>query len=355
MGTPGAADLRQVPVRASLRPCSVVVVLTWGAAALLLVLPVTASWSSFQKGLVLLFPALLGVVVVLAQPTEGFGLWAVCLTLMVSQTGFQAHFGQLPTSALEVAVPALLAILLLENGSHYGPLVRLKDLPGYRWLIAFILYSTVLLFFGLLRRNSIVNAAVELKGFVLYPLMIYLLLAGIRSERLVWGVVLLLSLWYAVVAARGALDFLNHTSIVLPDYTYAVYRVGADYAPVTIFGGSSVAMALFSLGVAIAPSVRVPNRWVFVLAAIVMLLGAWTTVSRGAMLSLAIGATMLAVLVRRRRLAITLLIAIGAVTLVSIVPADILRADVRRLFQLSDSSSIERLFYIESGLRALQV
>jgi len=73
------------------------------------------------------------------------------------------------------------------------------------------------------------------------------------------------------------------------------------------------------------------------------------------MLSLAIGAIMLALLIKRRRLAVTMLIVIGAVTLVSIIPADILRADVRRLFQLSDASSMQRLFYVESGLRALSV
>lgn len=333
------------------RAAYVFLILIWGMSGVILSLPFISDLPWTQKAIFLLLPVFFTLIATLARAQEGFAFWALILTLLVSQTGFQAQIGAITTSALEVCILALMAILLLANRSGKERLVHLSDLPGYKWLVVFILYSSLLLGVGLLRGDSIVNALFQFKGFLLYPLMMYLMLAGIRSERLLMLMILYMAVWYMLVSGRAILDFLNHQSISLSGY--AIYRASGEYAPVNIFGSSAIALVMVLLGIAVSPGGSRRKAWLFSGMSIVLMIGAWTSVSRDAMLVLVVGMLILALLSKKRGLIVGAIFLIAIIIASYLLPSSLFESSLGRIFQLSDSSSLKRLFYLESGARAL--
>ncbi len=329
-------------------PALFFLILVWGLSGVMLSLPTVNDWKWSQKAFLLILPVVLTLVATLVRPREGFAFSAVILTFLVSQTGFQAQMGSITTSALEICIIAMLAVLLLAGRFEKQPLVRLQDLPGYKWLLAFITYSILLFVLVFIRHDSISNALIEFKGFLLYPLMIYLMLAGIKSERLMLGLVVFMGVWYAFVSMRAILDFASQNTVL----SYTLYRASGEYAPVNIYGSSAVGIALVLFGIAFSQERRTWLSWFLGGLGVLLVVGAWTSLARSAMVALAAGVFFLAFVSRKRGLAVVLALVLGVVVVYSFLPQDLVQGGLGRLLQMSDSSTMRREFYLESGIHA---
>src|SRR5262245_53231059 len=67
--------------------------------------------SVIVRALLLSTPVIVTLLLTLIDPTRGFAIWSISLTFLVTQTGYQADIGPIRTSALELILLALLALL----------------------------------------------------------------------------------------------------------------------------------------------------------------------------------------------------------------------------------------------------
>jgi len=323
--------------------------LVWLISGLILSLPIAEEFSLQQK-LIFLIPIIfLSTFLVLLKHAEGLAVWSLGITFLVVQTGFQADVGGIRTSALEIVILLLLIIILfIRQRSFLLDRISFK-FPGRRAYLGFAFLSIVIFLVGVIRGDSLTLAFWEFKGFLLYPLMGFVMLACVRSETLLKYSIYLAGGWYVIVAARGVWEF-SQGQAQLEQVTVAedVFRAGGDYAPQNLFGITLIAMALLILGIAIDSSRR--TRFLGLAVSAWLVFGALTSVSRTSVLGLGVGIIFLFLTQRTKKgVVLGMLVAVG-VFLLLLLPPPV----YERIFQLTDSSTTKRLFYLESGWQALK-
>ncbi|HEB77037.1 MAG TPA: O-antigen ligase family protein [Methylothermaceae bacterium] len=292
-----------------------------------------------RKALFLATPLIFSSWITLLRPAEGFAVWSLGLTILVSQTSYQLDLGRVRTSALELVLVGLLVLLPLAR--KWGYLPRLPTLPGQRIFVGFALYALSMLSLSFAQGIRPDQALFQFKGFVLYPLMAYVLLAGLTEQRLLRWIALLAIGWYMVVALVGMVQFIqgSHGGAQL-------FRASGEYAPINVFGVTLTAFSMFALGIALHDERHV-IRGAGVLVAVWLFLGAIASVSRSVWIAFVFG--LLILFLGRSRRGILLQIAIlAAVLLLVLLPNPV----THRVLQLSDSSTQRRFFYLESGWAA---
>ena len=311
--------------------------LVWAMSLVALLSPWTDTVP--RKVLFLATPLVFSTWITLLHPAEGFAVWSLGLTVLVSQTGYQLDLGRFRTSALELVLVGLLVLLPLAR--KWGRLPRLPALPGQRLFAGFVLYALGALAFSLAQGTRLDLALPQFKGFLLYPLMAYVLLAGLSRHHLLRWISLLAIGWYMVVALVGMLQFIQGSQ-----GGAQLFRASGDYAPINVFGITLTAISLFALGISLHDERHV-IRGVGTLVAVWIFLGAIASVSRSVWIAFGFG--LLALFLGRSRRGILLQIALlAAVLLLVLLPNPV----THRVLQLSDSSTQRRLFYLESGWQA---
>ncbi len=323
----------------------IVLFLVWGVAFALLASPLVASMSTVEKIIVLAIPAVLSVLVVLLDIEHGMTFWVLGLTLLVTQTGFQLDISTLRTSALELMTILLMVILFFDRTGLFKRVWAL--FPGRVPVTLFALFSLLMLFVGVIQGDNLLQALSQLKGFLIYPLMGILLAAGIRSTAMLRWVIGIVLAWYVLVAGWGILQFVQGQNMLAQDY---LFRASGEYAPINIYGITLMACALLLAGIVISTR-GFRSRVLGSGLMIWLIIGMLVSVSRSALLGLVIGLIVLFLERKSLRMIIVGLILVGlaAWALSDLLPHEI----TNRLFQLSDSSTVRREFYLESGWQAL--
>ncbi len=316
----------------------------WLLASVLSELRLTDSFAI--KLVILVVPAVVSLLAVLVNPAQGYALWSLVFGLLLTHTGYQADLGPLRFSALEAALVGLL-FLLVWLSSRSVPFRWRLMLPGSAPLTLFILYSSGVLLAGWLGGGDITRELYEFKGFILYPLIAVVMVFGLQNIRLLRLALLLVVPWYLYLAGVGILQFLTGTAAAAGDQ---IVRVDAGYAPINTYGITLAAVAVLMLGVALASQTR-GMRIGGLLASFWLFLGAAGSVSRAVWIAFAAGLLVLFFTGAGRRAGLpyllTLLVAI--VTLFALLPPEV----SGRILQLSNSSTVERAFYLDSGWHAL--
>jgi O-antigen ligase len=165
------------------------------------------------------------------------------------------------------------------------------------------------------------------------------------------GMIFFMALWYLLVSGRAIFDFLDHRTVSLIGYD-EIYRASGEYAPINIFGSSAIGCAVLLLGVSSIP--RGAKRWSFFLrvVSLVLLVGAWTSLSRGVMVSLAVGFFVITLYSGKRAFSAGLAVVIAGLLIFYFLPPTLFQGSLERVFQLSDSSTVKRWFYLESGIHS---
>jgi len=316
----------------------------------MLSIPTISAAAWYQKMFFLAVPALLTFVVTITRLSDGLALWALGLTFLISQTGFQADIGPIRTSALEVVLLILLITLLAARRKSDQGAPHMDNMPGYKWLLAFVAYSVFILIVGLINGASVSNALIQFKGFLLYPVIIYLMLAGVRSKTTLWLMILYMLFWYIFLSGQALLGFVDHETI---DPYGDLYRASADYAPINIFGISAAVVSVLAFGLSLAIKTKGPQAFLLRVLGVILAFGALTSVSRASGIVLLVGLSVLAFARGRRSLAVFLFIVVFIFVLFALFPSAVFQPVVDRLFQLSDSSTMRRWFYLESGWQTL--
>jgi len=326
-------------------------VVAWGVSAVVLSLPGNEEMLFSDKLLLVVPPLVLSILFSLARPKDGMSLWAMGLTFLVTQTGFQADIGGIRSSALEISLIGLLMVTLMVRPWTRG-LRRPGRWPGSRAFVYFAAYSAAILLVGVVRGDDLARAMGPFKGFVLYPAMIYLLLLGVRSERTLRWITGFAVLWYGLVASRGIWQFLTHQEGAMAG---GVYRASGDYAPVNLYSASLAAMALM-VGGLVTSGASLRRRWQRrILTAVFcwLVVGSITAVSRSPIVGLLMGGAVLANLSGKRTAMVALALTGVVLLFFGILPDPVEQGVYGRLTQLSDSSTFKREFYLQSGLHAL--
>lgn len=317
----------------------VLLALSWIASGVGATLPIA---DTFLAKLVLLIPPIaISLIFLLLSTFEGFAIWSILLGFLVTQTGYQLDVGLVRTSALEIILIVLLLILLWSNRHTNGRLLRIA-LPGRNFLIMFGVYSIILFLFSLAKGLLLSNALPQFKGFLLYPLMAFVIVAGVRNIQILRLSVITVIGWYSYIATSGMVQFLRGIRNGGLD---SVFRASADYASINTYGITMVCMSLLMLGIGISMKNRhlkllvlACSFWLFV--------GAVSSVSRTVWLAGGGGLAILLISGRKVKYAVGL--ALIAIVLFSILPTQV----SQRLDQLSDSSTERRAFYLYSGVEA---
>lgn len=323
------------------RPAGAFLILgfVWTISLLVLISPLASNLA--LKVFFLAVPVGLSIFVTISRPRDGFVIWAFGVSLLATQTGFQLDIGPYRTSALELAIVFLISLIFLLR--HRGTSIPLAHYPGRRLFVFFATYASVMLVFSLILDTPLSVALSQFKGFLFYPLLGYILVAGLRSRRSLDWLVMILAGWYLAVGLNGIYQFaVNQGQEIF-------FRTSAGYAPSNIFGVTVAIIAVLLIGINSHQSpLRMP-RWLGYLVALVLIAAAVTSLSRTAVIALVAGFLFL-FLQRRIRHGYLLLIpiALAVITLV-ILPDDIF---TYRIFQLTDSSSTRRFSYLYSGVQA---
>lgn len=310
----------------------------WILCILILLTPLA---DTVERKAILLVPAaLFSLWVLLLRPQEGILVWVLALTLLVTQTGYQLDIGRLRTSALEVVLLILLpAIAYLRQVRSIAPGYRL---PGARFFKWFILYAFVMLAASVMQGTVVQQALTQAKGFILYPLMAWVFLSADWNIKNLRVLVFLAVALYVVVAGTGIYQFFQYDSGGL-----RLVQISADYAAINIYGVTMMAMALLVLGISLQQQSKIAisagtvvSFWLF--------LGAVASVSRTVWIAFAVGLLALFFAERKGRLLLILLLSLCLVLLFFYLPNPV----TQRILQLSDSSTMKRAHYLESGWRA---
>lgn len=306
-----------------------------GASAVLL----NASWITEQsdKALLLAIPTILSFVLTVLHPAEGFAAWIAFISYLITQTGFQFELAGIRFSILELLLVSLLVILFLLKRRSYS-----IALPGQKYFNYFVLYSFFLLLIGFFQDISLTNAIPPLKGFILYPMMAYVFYVGIRTEGQVRFSMALFVFMFGLQAISGTQQFYEqnlHADELIREYEL--------FAPLNIFAITLVSLSIFFMGFSVETTSRLARAVGFV-AAIGLLIGSIFSGSRTVMVAGLFGLLALYFIERKRRFVILSGIGLLTFSVIYFLP-DLLSA---RLFQLTDSSTFRRSFYLASGLHA---
>lgn len=316
-------------------------VLPWLGGIALLQIPF---FSNQLAKLVILVPLIaISLFYTLLKPRSGFALWTVGLGLLVSQTGFQLDVHTVRTSALEFVILVLLVMLLtlgITSSSKRKKLV----VPGQRFYFVFVWFSIVIFIIGQIRGDPFENALYTMKGFILYPVLIYLLVAGIQNYKTINTVFLIVVGVYVIYAGVGIAQYLQGTSGI--DNTLSEVRADGSYSAINLYGITLMAISLFVLAFSMAKS-RGVIKWGGMVIALWLLIGAITSVARSVWVGYAFGLLGLAIFGKGRSRYL-LFIIITAILFITFMPSGI----TERIFQLSDTSTIKREFYLQSGIEA---
>jgi O-antigen ligase len=166
-----------------------------------------------------------------------------------------------------------------------------------------------------------------------------------RSQlRLAVGVLLF---WFLLVAANGIIQFSLGVTTLQFEANPDLLRSDAAYAPTNVFGITVGALSLLSAGITLnADNRRI--RTIMLLITIWLFVGAMTSISRTVAVGYVTGFIALAFASRSRAMLLITLAVSVSMLVVFIFPT----AAIDRLLQVSDSSSLKRIFYLESGLRS---
>jgi O-antigen ligase len=330
------------PPRAARHTSFALLAIAWLIAGAGAALPLTES--TIFKGSLLLVPVALSLMVVLITPDEGFALWSICLGFLVSQTGFLLDIGSFRTSALEVVLVVLiLALLWIRRRAvlHSGALA----IPGRPILALFVLDALVMLGVGLMNGARPAEAVLVMKGFVFYPAMLFIMLVGMRNQVVIrWSVAVAVA-WYVYYAVTGLVQFSGREPA---DILSTSFRVDGGYASINTFGVTLVAVSLLIVGIAITARARA-TRIMLVSIALLLFVGAVTSVSRTVWIAFAVGLLFFWVGGRSRSV-VPLIGVILAVLLLLSLPGPV----TGRILQLSDSSTARRTVYLTAALEGFR-
>ncbi len=291
-------------------------------------------------------PAGLTLFATVHNPRQGLALQAFAITVLVAQTGFQLDFGRIRTSALELLVLVLLPLLLILAKTHgrfpYQPL------PHARWLLLFAVWSAAFVPIGYLQQASWSAILPQLKGFLLYPMLALVILNGVRSAARLRQLSTLLLGWYVAIATLAIFQYLQALATHRTPDSIA-FRASADYAPINVFGITLCAMSLYAAGIA-AHTVTGQRRLLLSAASLWLLIGSLTSVSRTVLVAYVAGYLTLLLLMRSRRTLGLILLLFIPILAFLLFPHDAMA----RLSQLTDSSSLKRLYYLQSALSSWQ-
>ena len=300
--------------------------------------------SLLAKAAVLALPLAVTVVTVLLHPAEGFALSAIGITFMIGETGFQLDVGQVRISALEVvAVLLLLLLTWFRRRSREFEGVALR-VPGWGFLAAFAIYASFWLLIGLLRGDALDTALVQSKGFLLYPCLALIMLAGVRNKRDLGICIVVAAVIYSMIATRGIWQFIQGEQTAASDVTF---RSSGNYGPINVYGITLVSMTMLLLGLAMGATQR-PVRVLSLLTAVWLFVGANASVSRTVWVAFAAGVLWLLIADRRGR-GVALVMILAAILILAVTP----ESAFERLSHLSDSSALKRQFYLTTGWQAV--
>jgi hypothetical protein len=320
----------------------------WAIGLFMLVGPFSTTIDTGQKILIFFIPVLLSLALIWLDVKNGIVFWFFGLTALVTQTGFQADVRNIRTSILEIVIIILVLMIVIQRSRNIMNLWA--QFPGRSLLISFSLYAMAIFFLGMLRGDSFSMAIVQLKGFILYPFLGVLIYFGGRSKTLIRYVLFGLIVWYMLVAGWGIAQFFQGQQVLTQEIV--VYRSSGEYAPINIYGITLMACALLVIGVATSV---VSSKWRFVAFgfAVILIVGMLVSVSRAALAGLVIGLLFLILLNPNLKTVIfSILIGLALFWVLNyFLPYQV--SD--RLFQTTDSSTVKREFYLESGLQALKV
>jgi hypothetical protein len=296
-----------------------------------------------MRAAMLALPTAMTIGVVLLHPAEGFALSAIGMTFMIGETGFQLDVGHVRTSALEV-VGVLLLILLVwfrrRTREFEGYALHI---PGWRFLAVFAVYATFWLLIGHVRGDALDPALVQSKGFLLYPCLALIMLAGVRNSRDLGVCIVVAAVIYAMIATQGIWQFVQGEQTAAPDVTF---RSSGSYGPINVYGITLLSMTMLLLGLAMGSPQR-PLRAVSLLTAVWLFIGANASVSRTVWVAFAAGLLWLLVANRRGR-GVALAMILAALLVLAVMP----ESATARLSHLSDSSALKREFYLSTGWQA---
>lgn len=310
----------------------------WVLAGVSILMPFADS--VFVKALLLLTPVSLSLLAPLLDARAGFALWSITVGFLVSQTGFQVDVAGMRTSVLELVLLLLLPLLIWSWRSSALRFINLR-VPGQRWFALFVLYSGIMLLVGLQRGAYVQQALQVLKGFVVYPILIYIVVAGVYHRSLLRLAVVVALGSFSFFAVLGLLEFAANP----PDpQATEIYRASADFASINTFGVTFAAVALFAFGIGLS----LPKRWqqlMMIGYACILFLAAATSVARTVWLVFAVGLVYLLLAGKQRSIYPLLILVLGGVLLFSIS-----NPITERVLQLTDSSTMKRSAYLASGI-----
>ena len=322
------------------RSAYVFLVLSWLVSGLGANMPFADS--IIAKALLLVPPVAISLLLVLLNPRDGFAFWSFGLSLFVTQTGYQIDAGAIRFSAMELVLVVLLLILVWSRRQAAFAAVIALRMPGQTFLIVFAAYSVLMFAMGLVRGDQLPKMLSESKGFLLYPCMTYILLAGLWSRKLLRWTVLFIVAWYISVSGSGIWQYLHGEGARDWD---GLVRVSAGYAPINTYGITLMAVSLLVLGIAIDSSER-STRIAGAIIAFWLFLGATVSVSRTVWVAFACGTLLLLAGNVRKRYTFGI---IGLALSTFLLAPSLVTG---RLLQLSDSSTVDRSFFLSSALHA---
>lgn len=312
----------------------------WILASLLMFIIPTSN-AFIPKLYLLLSVASITLLATLPNPVALFPIWSIVFGFLIAQTGFQLQVGTITTSALEVVLIALLVIYLLWQEHAPNGIISIK-IPGQKLFNLFIIFSLLIYFISIVKGIDPLNALFQMKGFILYPMMIYIFVIGIQEKKtLIFAIVVPLVL-FLLTSGVGILSYL--TSIEVGQSTI---RMGGFYAPINLFGITLASFSLFALGLSIY--FQGIKKFGLLIISAFLLMGALTSVSRVVWIMYTLGLIVLFFLNRKGRPWVLLIAAVLTLVLVN-NPGNI----VWRILQITDSSTNQRIFYLQSGWEAFR-
>ncbi|MBK9713256.1 MAG: O-antigen ligase family protein [Kouleothrix sp.] len=296
--------------------------------------------SIVAKLLLLTPPVIVSMLLTLLNARDGYALWSISLGFLVTQTGYQLDIGKIRISALEILLVVLLPILWWQSNRSIKINFRLRR-SAYICLILFFAYSIIMFAISMINHIELDFIVNEFKGFLLYPLMAYVVAAGLQKYEHLRLSIITVVFMYVLVATRGILDFARHMG---GGAWYDVYRTSGGYAPINTYGITMLTICMLTLGIGLSLHDRRLKLLLLMISAW-LFLGAVVSVSRTVWIAGIGGIIALVISGRRGKYAIGLLLV--ALILFLTLPDQV----AGRIDQISDSSSDKRSFYLESGIQ----
>jgi O-antigen ligase len=300
-----------------------------------------------ERSLVFVFmlvPIALMVVLLLARAEVGFGLIVIASTLAISKTGFQMDIGPVRTSALEALIVISAPVLILRS-KLFSTSPRWPSLPLDRALALFVVLTLPALAVAYFRQVSWANVFWEYKGYFLYPLLVYVMVAWIRDDRR-WYAVAAIGLIGAIgVALTGLASFRPENIQAAAGSIQAASeaRTGGIFGVINQYGYYLASMTFIGLGVISAMRHRLGSGLSFLVVCLLVIAMALAG-SRSAWLGLAAGGIVFMILGRPGwKASVFFLVLVGAIFLWQF------QFYGGRLLTLEDSSAEARAAFADVG------